>query len=313
MCFYASKIRIYLGAFSEFSDIVRLTSLMVHQSVESKMEMTFYEEQPFPQPQRVPHGDMNVLKRTLTLDLNKANNGGKRQKLLTNQSVLSSPDIKKLKFSDGELEKFIISQASLTGSNTLITPTPTTTAILCTRGTEEQEMYVQGFQEALNALRNSDSNQSADTQMVELPRSSSNSSSSSSSNLYMALDSSYNPLTSSASNFPPNFSNVVIKDEPQMVPSLGSTPPHSPIDMESQEKIKLERKRQRNRLAASKCRRRKLERIAKLEDKVKLLKGENSELSTMVNRLKDRITHLKKELIVHMQHGCWKDEYISIK
>nr|XP_018904782.1 PREDICTED: transcription factor AP-1 [Bemisia tabaci] len=286
---------------------------MVHQSVESKMEMTFYEEQPFPQPQRVPHGDMNVLKRTLTLDLNKANNGGKRQKLLTNQSVLSSPDIKKLKFSDGELEKFIISQASLTGSNTLITPTPTTTAILCTRGTEEQEMYVQGFQEALNALRNSDSNQSADTQMVELPRSSSNSSSSSSSNLYMALDSSYNPLTSSASNFPPNFSNVVIKDEPQMVPSLGSTPPHSPIDMESQEKIKLERKRQRNRLAASKCRRRKLERIAKLEDKVKLLKGENSELSTMVNRLKDRITHLKKELIVHMQHGCWKDEYISIK
>ncbi|CAH0754037.1 unnamed protein product [Bemisia tabaci] len=286
---------------------------MVHQSVESKMEMTFYEEQPFPQPQRMPHGDMNVLKRTLTLDLNKANNGGKRQKLLTNQSVLSSPDIKKLKFSDGELEKFIISQASLTGSNTLITPTPTTTAILCTRGTEEQEMYVQGFQEALNALRNSDSNQSADTQMVELPRSSSNSSSSSSSNLYMALDSSYNPLTSSASNFPPNFSNVVIKDEPQMVPSLGSTPPHSPIDMESQEKIKLERKRQRNRLAASKCRRRKLERIAKLEDKVKLLKGENSELSTMVNRLKDRITHLKKELIVHMQHGCWKDEYISIK
>lgn len=313
MCFYASKIRIYLGAFSEFSDTVRLTSLMVHQSVESKMEMTFYEEQPFPQPQRMPHGDMNVLKRTLTLDLNKANNGGKRQKLLTNQSVLSSPDIKKLKFSDGELEKFIISQASLTGSNTLITPTPTTTAILCTRGTEEQEMYVQGFQEALNALRNSDSNQSADTQMVELPRSSSNSSSSSSSNLYMALDSSYNPLTSSASNFPPNFSNVVIKDEPQMVPSLGSTPPHSPIDMESQEKIKLERKRQRNRLAASKCRRRKLERIAKLEDKVKLLKGENSELSTMVNRLKDRITHLKKELIVHMQHGCWKDEYISIK
>merc|ERR1712228_798033 len=39
----------------------------------------------------------------------------------------------------------------------------------------------------------------------------------------------------------------------------------TPINMESQEKIKLERKRQRNRLAASKCRKRKLERISQLE------------------------------------------------
>merc|ERR1712223_1428327 len=46
-----------------------------------------------------------------------------------------------------------------------------------------------------------------------------------------------------------------------------------PINMESQEKIKLERKRQRNRLAASKCRKRKLERISQLELKVKDLKG----------------------------------------
>merc|ERR1712037_310642 len=36
----------------------------------------------------------------------------------------------------------------------------------------------------------------------------------------------------------------------------------TPINMESQEKIKLERKRLRNRLAASKCRKRKLERIS---------------------------------------------------
>merc|ERR1712073_193072 len=47
----------------------------------------------------------------------------------------------------------------------------------------------------------------------------------------------------------------------------------TPINMESQEKIKLERKRMRNRLAASKCRKRKLERISQLELKVKDLKG----------------------------------------
>merc|ERR1711953_115279 len=57
-----------------------------------------------------------------------------------------------------------------------------------------------------------------------------------------------------------------------------------PIDMKSQEKIKLERKRQRNRLAASKCRKRKLERISHLEGKVKDLKGENVELANVVKK-----------------------------
>merc|ERR1711963_1039125 len=43
----------------------------------------------------------------------------------------------------------------------------------------------------------------------------------------------------------------------------------NPIDMVSQEKIKLKPTTQRNRLAASKCRKRKLERISQLELKVK--------------------------------------------
>lgn len=50
-----------------------------------------------------------------------------------------------------------------------------------------------------------------------------------------------------------------IKEEPQ--PLQPSSPQMSPIDMESQERIKLERKRQRNRVAASKCRKRKLGKI----------------------------------------------------
>jgi len=78
----------------------------------------------------------------------------------------------------------------------------------------------------------------------------------------------------------------------------------TPINMQTQEKIKLERKRMRNRLAASKCRKRKLERISQLELKVKDLKGENSELYNVVKKLKNSVANLKQEVIDHCQSGC---------
>jgi hypothetical protein len=78
----------------------------------------------------------------------------------------------------------------------------------------------------------------------------------------------------------------------------------SPINMETQEAIKLERKRLRNRLAASKCRKRKLERISNLDEKVADLKSENGELLAIVKRLKDSVCNLKQEVMEHVQHGC---------
>lgn len=74
--------------------------------------------------------------------------------------------------------------------------------------------------------------------------------------------------------------------------------------METQERIKLERKRQRNRVAASKCRKRKLERISKLEDKVKILKGENGELSAIIKQLREDIFSLKRQVLEHHKAGC---------
>lgn len=74
--------------------------------------------------------------------------------------------------------------------------------------------------------------------------------------------------------------------------------------MEDQERIKLERKRQRNRVAASKCRKRKLERISKLEDKVKNLKGENVDLGGVVKALKEHVCQLKQQVIDHINNGC---------
>lgn len=74
--------------------------------------------------------------------------------------------------------------------------------------------------------------------------------------------------------------------------------------MESQEQIKLERKRQRNRVAASKCRKRKLERISKLEDKVRNLKSENTDLGSVIKQLKEYVFNLKQQVIDHMNAGC---------
>lgn len=44
-----------------------------------------------------------------------------------------------------------------------------------------------------------------------------------------------------------------------------------PVDLEKQEEEKTERKRERNRIAATKCRKRKIQRINVLEDEVNLI------------------------------------------
>lgn len=96
-----------------------------------------------------------------------------------------------------------------------------------------------------------------------------------------------------------------LKEEPQTVPEMsGDTPPLSPIDMENQERIKAERKRMRNRVAASKCRKRKLERISRLEDRVKNLKSQNTELVSSANVLRDELALLKQKVMDHVNSGC---------
>lgn len=121
-----------------------------------------------------------------------------------------------------------------------------------------------------------------------------------------------NILPSSVSNIPTTADGYDertlrlphIKEEPQTVPCLSSSPPLSPINMESQEKIKLERKRARNRVAARKCRTRKLERISRLEDRISDLKGQNNDLATTAINLRDQVTKLKQNIVEHVKSGC---------
>ncbi|XP_029449797.1 transcription factor jun-D-like [Rhinatrema bivittatum] len=110
-------------------------------------------------------------------------------------------------------------------------------------------------------------------------------------------------------------------EEPQTVPETSPPPPPSvdttsscsssscsqaltPIDPEAQERIKAERKRLKNRIAASRCRRRKLERIARLEEKVKVLKGHNSELAATAGILREQVAQLRQKVQSHVTSGC---------
>ena len=78
----------------------------------------------------------------------------------------------------------------------------------------------------------------------------------------------------------------------------------TPIDLEIQEVVKRERKKQRNRVASSKCRKRKLEREARLEVRVKDLKERNIELNAVANALKQQVCDLKQRVMEHVGEGC---------
>lgn len=77
-----------------------------------------------------------------------------------------------------------------------------------------------------------------------------------------------------------------------------------PADIKTQEQMKVERKKARNRIAASKCRLRRLQRESDLQGKVRVLKEHNQELNQEVTGLKAQINNLKKALVQHMKGGC---------
>ncbi|XP_014681293.1 PREDICTED: transcription factor AP-1-like [Priapulus caudatus] len=246
--------------------------------------------------------DMTGLKRRMTLDFNTSS---KKQRIT---NLLTSPDMNMLKLESPELEKLIIAQHGA------ITTTPTPTQFVFPRSvTEEQEMYAQGFVEALANLQRQEpgSNDSRPnyTELVSML---------SSPGLI-----SLTPSSTAASLLPPPVSALLSKplqttvtmpvahslppikqEAPQTVPCLNGTPPVSPVNMEHQEVIKLERKRERNRVAASKCRLRKLERISQLEGVVSDLKNQNSELSQTAVSLREQVCALKRQLLQHMNSGC---------
>lgn len=76
------------------------------------------------------------------------------------------------------------------------------------------------------------------------------------------------------------------------------------IDLEVQEIVKRERKKLKNRVAASKCRKKKLEREAQLEVRVQHLKEKNIELNALANALRQQAGELKQRIMEHVNSGC---------
>lgn len=238
--------------------------------------------------------------------------------------LLASPELGLLKLASPELERLIIQ------SNGLVTTTPTSTQFLYPKvaASEEQE-FAEGFVKALEDLhkQNQLSAGAASAAAAAGGPSGTAAGAAPPSELAPAAATPEAPVYANLSSYaggtgsaggaatvafaaePVPFPTCLaaLKDEPQTVPdvpSFGESPPLSPIDMDTQERIKAERKRLRNRIAASKCRKRKLERISRLEEKVKTLKSQNTELASTASLLREQVAQLKQKVLSHVNSGC---------
>merc|ERR1719230_1032759 len=255
-------------------------------------------------------------RQNLTLDLNSAS--PKKNKV---QNLLTSPDVQMLKLTSPELEKFLSQNPSLA--------TPTPSGFFPKSVTEEQMMYAKGFEEALEKMHQESFGPATDTRTVTAANTlvtlSSGQQDQHAVHLPLSLPNTIpnNPLSRPNSGASGSYDsdtyqipegNIKIKDEPEdgsldgdedeeslMSPGGSGV---SPIDMETQEKIKLERKRLRNRQAAAKCRKRKLERISQLDERVAQLKTENTDLAAVVKKMKSSVASLKQEIMEHERSGC---------
>ncbi|XP_026154219.1 junE proto-oncogene, AP-1 transcription factor subunit [Mastacembelus armatus] len=244
-------------------------------------------------------------------------------------SAASSADMNLLKLASPDLEHLIIQS-----NQGLVTTSPVSNStnpfIYRSQATNEQEGFADGFVKALADLHKqnqlvggghmSPSSSSTVSLQTSYQR---NLMSSADMPVYTNL-SSYNPgqmayssgqlayggASGHGSSGGPQ-SHARGLDAPQTVPEVPhppgdpmSPPSLSPIDLETQERIKAERKKLRNRIAASKCRKRKLERISRLEEKVKVLKSQNSDLASTAAMLREQVAQLKQKVMSHVTNGC---------
>ncbi|TWW72713.1 transcription factor JunD-like [Takifugu flavidus] len=302
------------------------------------METTLYPGTANTQKGSRIYSQDTMMKKEISLNLDDQSSELKSNPLRDTDGLLNSPDLGLAKLTSPDLERLIIQSNGLVAGST----NPTSQFLYPKSASDEHE-FAEGFVKALEDLHKqnqlsdagcvsvdrlellgaSNAVGTAGLQGSELP-------------VYTTLNGYANsPLGAATINystdtipFPPPPAHLaqqqaaaaaaaaalsrlqsagLVKDEPQTVPdmqSFGDSPPLSPIDMDNQERIKAERKRLRNRIAASKCRKRKLERISRLEDKVKSLKTQNTELASTASVLREQVAQLKQKVMNHVSSGC---------
>jgi len=272
------------------------------------MEASMYEDIAARSARRTTdEPDLKKMKSSMTLDFG-SSNPAKATKL---GGLLGSPDLNLLKLASPELERMIISQ------NGLVTTTPTPTQFLFPKGvTDEQQDFARGFVDALAELHKTQGT-TQELTILEPSKPIYQQTTADSSTVVTSA----RPIEVAPVSYPQTstleYTDLhsvmpgtmqLVKEEPQTVPCLANSPAPAmslqPINMETQEVFKVERKRARNRVAARKCRTRKLERISRLEDRVDELKGQNSDLSQTATQLREQVCALKKQIMTHVNSGC---------
>ncbi|KAM8850327.1 transcription factor JunD-like [Spinachia spinachia] len=277
-----------------------------------------------------------MMKKDVNLNLDDHNSELKSNPLRDADGLLNSPDLGLLKLTSPDLERLIIQ------SNGLVTTANPASQFLYPKSASDEQEFAEGFVKALEDLHKQNQLSEAGCVSVDRlellgPANAVHPGGPQTSDLpvYTTLNGyAASPIGATSINystdtipFPPPPSHLasahqqaaaaaalsrlqsagLVKDEPQIVPdmqSFGDSPPLSPIDMDNQERIKAERKKLRNRIAASKCRKRKLERISRLEDKVKNLKTQNTELASTASVLREQVAQLKQKVMNHVSSGC---------
>ncbi|XP_003739128.1 transcription factor AP-1-like [Galendromus occidentalis] len=288
--------------------------------------------------------DIRCMKRSMTLDLEAGGARAKRMRgQFSNSPVLTSPDLSRFALASPEVEQFIKGNIQTTTSSST-QPTPINVYLYPTKEiTDSQAQFAKGFEEALAKVQENEQRAAkAEPTVVSLSSTATTGTAASVAvttgatttsttaaastaapaaadklttytNLTAANLHSLNVQMGTVSNCDPNGSSdgigsdtsdsMTLKDE-QTSLSAGSL---GRINMGDQEKMKLERKRLRNRIAASKCRKKKLERITQLEDQVNRLKNDNQEYEKMISLLRNEVSSLRQEALIHRQHGCLID------
>merc|ERR1711981_1177645 len=187
--------------------------------------------------------------RNMTLDLNngKVGNGNCKRARITVSASVAAPV---LTTPDVQMLKMTSPELAkfLSAGHNVSTPTPFPKTV-----TEEQELYARGFEDALKTVKSKLNSVPQPVALVSVKEE------------FDHDDDAGSSVSSSSSS------------------AVSGVSPLSPINMEVQESAKLERKRARNREAAARCRKRKLERISNLDE---------------------RVNELKQEVMEHVANGC---------